>query len=417
MQNNPYAHRKQKAVVRLLKDGKPVPNADIRLAMKRHAFLFGCGAFESINRTPAACEDEKSSYKTAGTEQEAQFYRDRMEMWLELFNFGTLPFYWGKFEPEEGKTIAPQVKEAALWLKSRGVTLKGHPLCWHTNSASWLLKYSTEEILEKQRARIARDVADFQGIVDMWDVINEVVIMPEFDKYDNPVTRICREYGQVETVRYMFEEARRANPNGTLLLNDFNTSSKYETLIARCLDAGIRIDAIGIQSHQHQGYWGDEKLYDVLRRFSRFGLPIHFTENTFTSGHLMPAEIVDLNDYTVSSWPTTEEAQERQCRDLEHFYRILFENPQVQAITNWAFEDGHWLGAPGGMVTADNRKKPSFYTLKRLIKQEWWTDMTARTGADGTVELDGFRGEYTACVAGREIPVTLGTEQEIILRI
>lgn len=46
MQNNPYAHRKQKAVVRLLRDGKPVPNADIRLAMKRHAFLFGCGAFE-----------------------------------------------------------------------------------------------------------------------------------------------------------------------------------------------------------------------------------------------------------------------------------------------------------------------------------------------------------------------------------
>ena len=43
--------------------------------------------------------------------------------------------------------------------------------------------------------------------------------------------------------------------------------------------------------------------------------------------------------------------------------------------------------------------------------------MTARTGADGTVELDGFRGEYTACVAEREIPFTLGTEQEIILRI
>lgn len=414
---NTYAHRKQKAVVRLLRDGKPVPNADIRLAMKRHAFLFGCGAFDSINRTPAACEDEKSGYKTAGTEQEAQFYRDRMEMWLELFNFGTLPFYWGKYEPEEGKTIAPQVKEAALWLKSRGVTLKGHPLCWHTHSAQWLLKYSTEEILEKQRARIARDVADFRGIVDMWDVINEVVIMPEFDKYDNPITRVCQKYGRVETVRYMFEEARRANPQGTLLLNDFNTSSKYENLIARCLDAGIRIDAIGIQSHQHQGYWGDEKLYDVLQRFSRFGLPIHFTENTFTSGHLMPAEIVDLNDYIVSSWPTTEEAQERQCRDLERFYRILFENPQVQAITNWSFEDGHWLDAPGGMVTADNRKKPSFNTLKGLIKQEWWTDITARTGGEGTVNLDGFRGEYTAYVAGREIPFTLGTEQEIVLRL
>ena len=28
----------------------------------------------------------------------------------------------------------------------------------------------------------------------------------------------------------------------------------------------------------HQGYWGEEKTLDVLERFARFGLPIHFTE-------------------------------------------------------------------------------------------------------------------------------------------
>jgi len=46
-----------------------------------------------------------------------------------------------------------------------------------------------------------------------------------------------------------------------------------------------------------------------------------------------------------------------------------------------------------------------------------WTDITARTGGEGTVNLDGFRGEYTAYAAGREIPFTLGTEQEIVLRL
>lgn len=46
-----------------------------------------------------------------------------------------------------------------------------------------------------------------------------------------------------------------------------------------------------------------------------------------------------------------------------------------------------------------------------------WTDITARTGGEGTVNLDGFRGDYTAYVAGREIPFTLGTEQEIVLRL
>ena len=38
----------------------------------------------------------------------------------------------------------------------------------------------------------------------MWDVINEVVIMPEFDKYDNAVTRICKEYGRLNLVKEVF---------------------------------------------------------------------------------------------------------------------------------------------------------------------------------------------------------------------
>lgn len=415
--NHSYEHRKQKAIVRLVKDGKPLADSEVRFSMQKHEFLFGCGAFEVINRFPAENEDELNLYKTVRTEKEAEFYRTRMEMWLELFNYGTLPFYWGKFEPSEGRTISHQVMEAAQWLKSRGVTLKGHPLCWHTNCASWLMQYPTDEILRRQRARVAREVQFYKGVIDMWDVINEVVIMPVFDRYDNPVTRICQKYGQVETVKMMFEEARRENPDSVLLINDFNTSPKYEELIARCLDAGVPIDVIGIQSHQHQGYWGDEKLYDVLERFSRFGLPIHFTENTFTSGHLMPEWIEDLNDYNIASWPTTDEGQERQCRDLEHFYRILFENPQVTAITNWAFEDGHWLGAPSGMVTVENRKKPSFYTLKRLIKEEWWTNSLCRTGASGTVQLEGFRGEYIAEVGGKQISFTLGKETEIVLNV
>ena len=124
----PYEHRRQKAVIRLMKNGKPLANADVQLTMTNHEFLFGCGGFEAINRTPAASEDDLNLYKTVRTEKEAEFYRQRMEMWLELFNYGTLPFYWGKYEPTEGQTIAHQVKEAAKFLSSRGVKLKGHPL-------------------------------------------------------------------------------------------------------------------------------------------------------------------------------------------------------------------------------------------------------------------------------------------------
>lgn len=151
------------------------------------------------------------------------------------------------------------------------------------------------------------------GLIDMWDVINEVVIMPIFDKYDNGITRICKVLGRVGIVREVFAATKESNQDAILLINDFNTSRSYENLIEGCLEAGIPIDAIGIQSHQHQGYWGLEKTQEVLERFSRFGLPIHFTENTLISGDIMPPEIEDLNDFKVEDWPTTPQGEERQA--------------------------------------------------------------------------------------------------------
>ena len=226
-------------------------------------------------------------------------------------------------------------------------------------------------------------------------VINEVVIMPIFDKYDNAITRICNKYGRVTLVKEVFAAARAANPDGTFLINDFNTSPQYEKLIEELLEAGVEISAIGIQSHQHQGYWGEAKLRDVLKRFSRFGLPIHFTENTLISGEIMPAYIEDLNDWQVDEWPTTEEGELRQEKEWEEMYRILFADPNIKAITGWDFADGAWLNAPSGLITKNNRCKPVYNKLLSLVKGEWWTkDETIHTNSDGIVSIKGTKGTY-----------------------
>ena len=84
---------------------------------------------------------------------------------------------------------------------------------------------------------------------------------------DNGITRICKDLGRIKLVKKVFEEAKKADPGAMLLINDFNTSQAYEILIEGCLEAGVPISAIGIQSHQHQGYWGLEKLREVWRDF------------------------------------------------------------------------------------------------------------------------------------------------------
>lgn len=229
----------------------------------------------------------------------------------------------------------------------------------------------------------------------MWDAINEVVIMPVFDRYDNAVTRLCKEHGQVGLVKKIFDAAKESNTNATFLLNDFNMSPAYEKLIEECLNAGVKIDCIGLQSHQHQGYWGLEKLKDVLKRFERFGLPINFTENTFVSGKLVPPELDDLNDFKYEDDASTPEGEQQQSEWIEEFYTQIFENhPQVTAITNWDFNDGAWLNAPSGLIRRDGTVKPAYYTLKKLIKEKWTTKGTVKTDNNGYAEIEGFKGMY-----------------------
>lgn len=395
------AHRKVNKHIRFVdKQGNPIVNREVRIRQTGHKFLFGCGAFEFV---PFVNGNEDLKQLT--------------DSWLDIFNYGTLPFYWGRYEPAEGKTNKDAIMKTARFLKEKKVTVKGHPLCWHTACADWLMKYDNETIMRKQLDRIDREVTGFKGVIDIWDVINEVVIMPIFDKYDNAITRICNDKGRVGLVREVFAKAHECNPDAVLLINDFNTSTNYQILIDGCLNAGVPIGAIGIQSHQHQGYWGREKLEEVLDRFSVFGLPIHFTENTLISGDIMPAHIVDLNDWQVDSWPSTEEGEERQATEIEEMYRILFEHPLVEAITTWDFRDGAWLKAPSGFIRQDNSLKPSYKMLKKLVKEEWWTDITKKTDDNGYLEVEAFKGEYLLNAGETSVAAEFTDDSEITVEI
>jgi endo-1,4-beta-xylanase len=378
-------HRTSTATVRLVQNGAPLIHQDILVEQKKHQFLFGGTWGES---TTALANAELS-----GREKEQAELRS--ERFLQLFNQATLPFYWARFEPVQGQPQTRRILNTARWYQDHNCIVKGHPLCWHTLTAGWLLNLSNQEILQAQVKRIQRDVADFAGVIDMWDVVNEAVIMPIFDRYDNGITRLCKELGRIELLRRMFDTARAVNPHAILLLNDFDVSPAYDILVEGCLEAGLRIDVIGIQSHMHQGYWGVEKTLMVLEHFERFNLPIHFTENTLVSGALMPPEIVDLNDYQVDEWPSTPAGEERQAREVVLHYKTLLSHPSVQAITWWDLSDGGWLNAPAGLLRKDHSRKPAYDELLRLIKGDWWLAPTRMaTDANGEFTLTGFLGEY-----------------------
>ncbi|MET0782725.1 MAG: endo-1,4-beta-xylanase [Leifsonia flava] len=361
--------------------GRPLPDTDVVVQQRDHAFAFGNIGFDVI--------DHANGSGSAGDAELAA-------LWLDLFNTATLPFYWGGFEPEPGSPDTRRLAATAQWFADRGVALKGHPLVWHTVQPRWLLDHDVDAIERLQRQRIRREVGDFAGLIDTWDAINEVVIMPVFDKEDNGITRLARERGRIAMVRLAFEEALATNPTATLLINDFDLSSAYECLLEGLLEAGIPISAIGLQTHMHQGYWGEDAMLAMVDRFARYGLPLHLTETSLVSGELMPGHIVDLNDYQVPSWPSTPDGEARQADELARHYRSLVAHPSVEAITYWGITDRDaWLGAPIGLVRADGSRKPAYDALHALVKGEWWVPpTTVRTDAAGRFRLRGFAGDY-----------------------
>jgi GH35 family endo-1,4-beta-xylanase len=401
-------HRTARATVTLHHNGAPLAHQDVLVQQKKHQFLFGSTWGES---TIALANNELT-----GKDKDRADLRNKH--FLQIFNMATLPFYWARFEAQRGQPQTQRILKTAHWYKDQQCVLKGHPLCWHTLAPNWLLPMSNKEILQTQIARIQRDVADFAGVIDMWDVINEAVIMPVFDRYDNGLTRLCKEMSRIRLIETMFETTRAVNPKATLLLNDFDTSPAFDILVEGCLEAGIQIDVIGIQSHMHQGYWGVEKTLRVLEQFERFNLPIHFTENTLLSGELMPPEIVDLNDFQVSQWPSTPEGEERQAEEVVLHYKTLLSHPLVQAITWWDITDGGWLNAPAGLLRQDQTPKPAYDELNKLIKGEWWLSPTTMTTDDqGRITVEGFLGDYEISYGDQNILFSLDKKGDVSISL
>jgi GH35 family endo-1,4-beta-xylanase len=373
-----------KAALRLSDSGgRPLARADVVLRQTRHRFLFGSNLFLLNVQDASAAQ---------------RLYQERF---AQLLNFATLPFYWGGYEKTPGQTDERRVRAMAAWCRRHGIAPKGHPLLWHQLPPAWRADRTDAEMRRLQMERIEREVAVFSGQIEIWDVVNEAVIMPRFTRHPNHMTPLVRAHGVVPILKEAFARARRANPRAMLLLNDFDHTEAYERLIAECLDAGVDMDAIGIQSHMHQGYLGDERVWDTCERFARFGKPLHWTEATLISGDLRPE-----NDFhtPLKDWHSTPAGEARQAEEVASFYSTLYAHPAVAAITWWDFRDGCWLGAPSGLLRDDMTPKPAYERLQELIQRTWgFEERTARTDAEGALSFSGPLGQYEVSVGNRTL--------------
>lgn len=377
-------YRMGEAVIRLVDDlGKPLKNGTtIKIEQTKHKFLFGADIFMLDKcKTP----EDNAAY--------AKEFSD-------LLNYATVPFYWWTYAREEGKPNYQDTERIIQWCREHGIKMKGHPLAWNEGQPPWLPS-DPAEASRMQMQRITDIVSRFKGQINFWDVVNEAT---DFDRDSTreggpTLTAAIRAMGVKSYMRSAFARARQANPEATLVINDYVTSQDYADKVLSQLtdDAGHPLyDVIGIQCHQHRKAWTVQETWDICERFEKLDKPLHFTEATILSGQSGWELKKDHKDF---NWASTPEGEAEQAREVVQFYTILFSHPSVEAITWWDFSDqGAWQGAPAGLVRADMTPKPAYEALMKLIKGKWWTRTETRVKQAGEARFRGFFGTYRVTV-------------------
>ncbi len=358
-------------------DGRPIPNARVEIRQTRHAFLFGCNAF---GYDPADGSPAQKAYQSQFT---------------ALFNYATLPFYWGSFEPAPGKRDDAKLQAMADWCLAHGIIPKGHPLVWHEVWPSWAPD-TPDAAIPLLHARTT-DLVSRYKFIQFWDVVNEANGAASFSPPNGESNWIKRE-GPASVVETALGWAREAGQGRleTFLLNDYDVGSANFALLTLLQRDGALPDAIGLQSHMHGGVWPLARVWAVCQRFSSFGRPIHFTETTVLSG---PTRTVDFKAPYPTDWNTTPDGEAAQAEYAVQFYTVLFSHPAVRAITWWDFSDNHaWLNAPAGLLRKDMTAKPAYARLKELIHKTWWTHLSGQTDQSGSLTRRVFYGAYVVTV-------------------
>lgn len=243
------------------------------------------------------------------------------------------------------------------FVRSHGLEVIGHTLCWHQQSPKWLFEdekgqpLPREVALDNLRTHIQTVVKHFKGKVKGFDVVNEAISDGPGYLRDTPARRAIGD----DYILKAFEFAHEADPDVELYYNDYNIDQDYKRdralrLIREIKAAGLRIDAVGIQGHYQLKSPPIDEIERGLKAFSDLGVDVMITE---LDVDVLPRADkrggADLNATEKSAQdPYRGGLPENVQKDLTERYRALFslfvKTPRIKRITFWGTADGgSWL--------------------------------------------------------------------------
>ena len=375
-------HRKAELRIRVVDAaGNPVPGAEVKIEQQRHAYAFGTAFVaarivdQDISPYVKNPEFDLEAWKADNVR-----YRQVLE---ELFN-AAVPendLKWPQWVRDPG--FERQDRQATLdalrILHERGIEVRGHTMFWpHANNLPEAVKPIVDDP-EKLDAAVRAHVREIGEATAPW--------VREWDFLNEPVHRkIWKESFPADMVADWMRLAHEATGGARLFVNEFNivgdgavrtsTPRDYHKIIQALLDEGAPLHGIGFQGH----FWSEivtppERVWEVIDDFARYKLPLRVTEYDFTC-----ADDAYHAQYT---------------RD---FLTAWFAHPATDGFIMWGFwARAHWR-PEAAMFRADWSPRPAVDVWKDLVFNQWWTNETLATDAEGNAAFRAFHGLHKITV-------------------
>jgi endo-1,4-beta-xylanase len=399
-------YRKGDAVIEVIdKSGNHVSNVLVEVHQQTHEFLFGCNLF------------------VLGQLQTPELNIRYEKAFANLFNFATIPFYWGDLEPQEGKPRfmegssyiwrRPPPDQLLKWCKEHNITPKGHCLMYVKSMfmPSWTAKDDPEKLLRQSAKHIDEIAQRYKNDIFYWDVTNE-----EIQRENNP-----KEWHMVPAnyLSWCFQQAGSRFAKQTVLIHNeasqvFTDTDYYIAIFSRLKNEGLPIGGMGMQMHAYDReamlsgeLYPPKQQFDLFSRLGNVNLPIYMTEITIPGRGDKGADL--------------------QAEIVKNLYRLWFSIPNMAGITWWNLGDSTAFGveneAMGGLLDKEMNPKPAYQALDQLINHEWRTNMKISGDSHGRVSFRGFYGKYKITVTyndksiEREINLTKSGNNKFVIQL
>lgn len=319
---------------------------------------FGCG------NSPSKIASKKQIH--FGTAIGVSMILDESEAKLISKNYNTLvaenSMKWENLQPSKTFWNWSDPDKMVAFAKSRDIQMRGHTLVWHNQNPGYVRGLSTkEDALKYMKSHIAEAMEHYKGKVYEWDVCNEIFNEDGTLRDSSWLKLIGPEY-----VDIAFTEAKKADPEAALILNDYNTEfmgnpkadAMYE-LVKSMKARGIPIDGVGFQCHFATEYPFEEKaLLDNIRRYAALGVRVCFTE-------------IDVR----IPLPAKNEDIQKQAAIYKSLMQMVLSEPNADTFITWGLTDKYsWIPRAnpgrGSALLFDEkaRAKPIYNELVKMLK-------------------------------------------------